>query len=65
MKNVQKNAYTVKLMKTFFSTVDCVSNHITSMCDTKYLGERILILLSFAQKLKLKQAEECQVYFDP
>ena len=35
------------------------------MCDTKYLGERILILLSFAQKLKLKQAEECQVYFDP
>ena len=35
------------------------------MCDTKYLEERILILLSFAQKLKLKKAEECQVYFDP
>ena len=31
---------------------------ITSMCNTKYLEERILILSSLAQKLQFKPAEE-------
>ena len=57
-----KNVHIEKLMKTFFLKKLIVSLK-TSMCNTKYLEERILILSSLAEKFQFTPAEECQVYF--
>ena len=50
------------LMKNSFLSL--IVSQITSISDTRYPEEKNLMISSFVQKLRLKQGEKCQFYYD-